>query len=243
MSIAFRIIKRIFALLFALLIIFIVGFLAWRILSSGNPESMEALVPNDALYALYERDGADMDIFRQEQRSITSGEKNYGYFAITDCSIIPDANQIQATLRYNNSTLRSTATDYSLSEAPARESDAYDVTLVFAIDLTPEDDSDNLGNDENSVKFVRCHGSSVLSEQKNLYNFRRFVFDADDCELDLRELINSKLLLAVYADIYYVGDINYENEPYGTLCLYDFKSANIPVEPSKRDLEALDAFK
>ncbi len=243
MSIALRIIKRIFAALIGLLVIFIVGFFLWRIFSSSNSQAMETLVPSKALCELYGREGENMYMFRQEQRSITSTEKNYGYFAITDCVFIPDANEVQTTLRYNNSTLRSTAEDYSLPSAPERESDTYEMTLLLAIDLTPDNDGDNMGNDENSVRFVRVSGNVVSKEQKNLYNFRRVVFDISNAELDLRELLDGGTLLAVYADIYYVGDIDYEKEPYGTLCLYDYESENIAVPLKKNDIAALEGFK
>ena len=180
-------------------------------------------------------------MFRQEQRSITSGEENYGYFAITDCAIIPDAKQIQAVVRYNNSTLRYTAEDYGLDEVPSRDAEVYDVTLLLAIDLTPENQDDNLGNDENSVEFIRCHGEVVLAEQKNLYNFRRMVFELDDEDIDLKELLDSGLLLAIYADFYYNEAIDYEGIPYGSLCIYDFKSENIQVKLEKADIKAIEA--
>ncbi len=239
MSIAFRIIKRIFGAIVICVMLFIVGFFLWRIISSQNPEQMEVLYPTDELVALYGEQGEDMYMFRQEQRSITSGEDNYGYFSVTDCVIIPEADQIQATLRYNNSTLRSTATDYSLDTVPEREAEVYEMTLVFALDLTPDNPDDNLGNDEESVRFVRVHGSVVLSCEKNLYNFRRMVFKTDSSELDLSELLSSGELLAIYADIYYNGDIDYEKTPYGTLCLYDFKSEDIPVKLDKKDIASL----
>ncbi len=242
MSIAFRIIKRISAALLALLMIFIVGFFIWRIISSSNSKSMETLIPSSALCELYERDGENMYMFRQEQRSITSSEKNYGYFTVTDCVFIPDANTVQATLRYNNSTLRSTAEDYSLPSVPDRGSEVYEMSLLFAIDLTPEDTEDNLGNDEGSVRFVRVKGSVALTEQKNLYNFRRMVFELGDAELDMRKMLDDGTLLAVYADIYYVGDIDYGKEAYGTLCLYDYKTEKISVSLTKNDIAALEAF-
>ncbi len=240
MSIALRIIKGIFSLLFALLVLFILGFFLWRIIASGTPKSMKPIVPTEQVRAVYAEDGEEMSMFRQDQRNITSSEGNYGYFSVTDYVIIPDADQVQMAFRYNNSTLRSTQEDFGLESAPSRDENTYDVTLVVAIDLTPEDDSDNFGNDEGSVRFVRCHGDLVASEQKNLYNFRRFVFDLSEEELDISQLMADKLLLAIYADVYYVGSIDYEQSAYGTLCLYDYKTPNIAVELDKKDIEALE---
>ncbi len=242
MSTVFKIVKRIFISLFFLLIIAIVGILLWRINSADDPKSMETLNVNEALYTSYSAHGKELYMFKQEQRTITSAENNYGYFAITNYTVIPDANQIQTTVRYNNSTLKYTAEDFELSEIPSRDEEVYDITLLFAIDLTPDNEEDNLGNDEDSVKFVRCHGTVTMAEQKNLYNFRQMVFDLDSAELDIEYLLESKLLLAIYADFYYNGALDYEKAPYGTLCLYDFKSENITVKLDKKDIEALTKY-
>ena len=242
MSIVFKLVKRIIIAIFFAIVFGVIGLLIWRMTASDAPKSMEPLDANAALCEAYEQEGDELYMFRQEQRSITSSEENYGYFAITDYAIIPDANQIQTVVRYNNSTLRHTAEDYGLSEPPSRDEEVYDVTLLFAIDLTPDDKEDNLGNDEGSVNFIRCHGEVTLTAQKNLYNFRRIVFELDDAEINISELLDSELLLAIYADFYYNEAIDYEAEPYGTLCIYDFKSANIPVKLEKHDVKAIQAF-
>lgn len=241
MSIALKIIKRLIITLFMLFILAVVVFLLWRIVSSGAPKNMETLVPDASLSEIYGQDG-DIYMFRQEQRSITSTDKNYGYFAITDYAVIPKANQLQAVFRYNNSTLRSTAEDFSLPEAPPRDAQVYDVTLLLAIDLTPDNPDDNFGNSEESVSFVRCHGRVVASEQKNVYNFRKLVFDFADAGVDIASLIDQKLLLAIYADFYYTGALDYSADPYGTLCLYDFQSKNVKVDLTKKDIAALKEY-
>ncbi len=245
MSIALRIIKGIFATLFSLLVIFIIGFFIWRITSSDTPKSMGAITPTESVLAAYEEYGESMTVIKQEQATITRTEKNYGYFSITDNIIIPDANEVQLIFRYNNSTLRSTAEDFSLPSVPSRDDEVYDVTLSVAIDLTPENKDDNLGNNTESVKFVRCHGTLVASEQQNIYNFRKLVFNFDDCELDISELMQNELLLAIYADIYYAESIDaesidYESEAYGTLCVYDYITQTTLVELDKKDIAALE---
>ncbi|MBQ9112049.1 MAG: hypothetical protein IJY08_00550 [Clostridia bacterium] len=242
MSIALKIVKRVIVALFSLVIAAVIAVLMWRILSSGDPSSMKVISANDAIGEAYEAQGKELYMFRQDQRSITSGENNYSYFSVTNYVIIPDANQIQAVVRYNNSTLRHTAEDFGLSETPSREDNVYDVTVLVAIDLTPDVEEDNSGNDPESVRFVRCHGTLAATDTRNMYNYRRFVFELDDAELDISELMDSGTLLAVYTDIYYVGALDYEATPYGTLCLYDFKSENVRVELSRKDIKAIEAF-
>ena len=242
MSTVFKILKRVGIALVSLFIAAVIVLLAWRILAAGDPSSMNPLVPNDRLADAYAESGNSLYMYRQEQRSITSGETNYGYFSITEYAIIPDANQVQTVIRYNNSTLKYTAADLGLSEIPPREAENSDFTLLVAIDLTPENKDDNLGNDPESVKFVRCYGTIGASDQKNMYNFRRMVFQLDDAGIDIKELKESGLLLAMYVDFYYIGNVNYDEPPMATLCLYDYISEDITVKLDGKDKKALAAY-
>lgn len=238
---AFRISGKIIKYFFILLVVAINAFLLWRIFSSNDPKSMKELSPNEALAAAYEKDGDLVGMFSQEQRSITSGEENYGLFAVSKTVFIPSANQIQVTVRYNNSTLRRTQEKYNLSEVPSREADVYDVSLVVVTDLTPDDDSDNLSLSEDAVKQTRIFPTYCEKDQKNLYNFRRFVFDLG--ELDLAELVKDGTLISVFADVYYAEDVNYDETPYGTLCLFDYITETYEVKATSADKKAIEEWK
>ena len=235
----FRIFGKTIKILFFLLVFSVIIFLLWRISSADNPKSMEGVTPNDKVVAAYEKEGNNLSMFRQNLDMITRAEHNYGYFSITDSVFIPAANQIQITFRYNNSTIDHLVADKGLSETPSRESDLFDLTLVLATDLTPENTDDNLGNDPASVKLTRLHASAVTSDTKNVYNYRRLIFDLDEIDASLAELVARGELLAVYADIYYVGDLNYDEPAYGTLCIYDHLSKNQNVKLSGADKKAL----
>lgn len=228
--------------IFGLIVAVVCAALLWRLFSSGDPKTMKSLSANEDLYNAYAEHGDALYMFDQEQNSITRAENNYGYFSVTDCKFIPDANQAQIVFRYNNSTIRSLAEDYSLPTVPDRSEELYDVTLLLAIDLTPENTEDNATNDPASVKFVRVHASSHTADTKLMYNYYRFVFDIGDSGEDIKALLDSKLLLAVYADIYYVNDLDYEKDPYGTLCLYDYLSENKTVKLEREDIRELENF-
>ncbi len=225
---------------FVLLIVFICCFFIWRIFSSSDPSSMKALSPNAALAEAYEKDSSLEGMFRQEQRSITSAEENYGYFAITKATFIPSANQIQLLVRYNNSTIRATAEDFSLDAIPSRSEELYDVSLYVVTDLTPDDDSDNLTISPETTKEYRIKTSYMVSEEKNLYNFRLFVFDLG--ELSLSDLLADNTLLSIYTDIYYKDAIDYEKTPYGTLCIYDYITQKTDVRLSSADKKAIEEW-
>ena len=224
---------------FCLLLVFgTTAFFLWRVFSSGNPKSLERLTPNAALRdACLAADEAGETLtvrYQFQEDYITSVvNKNYGYFAVTDTKFIPDAKQVQVLFRYNNSTIRHLKEDYKLPELPDRDEELYDVTLYVLYDLTPDVESDNDGKTPEAVKAVRYHATSSEAGKKNLYNFRKLVFDGvEQTDEDLP-------LLAVYVDFYYVGDVDYEEEAYGALPLYLYTDIWDPYEPSKAEWEAI----
>ncbi|MBQ9086767.1 MAG: hypothetical protein IJY47_06230 [Clostridia bacterium] len=235
---------RIVKAVFFLIIFSVIFFLIWRVFSSTKPpESVAGLEINDDLYAAYLEEGEDLRLWRQSQNTLTRGEDNAGYFGASDCVFIPGANQVQLLVRYNNSTIRALAEDYQLASVPSREEELYDITLVLATDLTPDVTEDNAGNDPASVRFIRLHPVSSTSDTKNMYNYRRLVFDLDEGGVSLEDLTESGLLLAVYADFYYNQDIRYDENAYGTLCLYDYLSETLVEKPESEDRRALKNYK
>ena len=219
----------------------VIAILLWRIFSSGTPTSLKAMTPNEPLAQAYEENDGKLYIFKQDHKSITMADRNYGYFGITDYYIIPEANQIQLVFRYNNSTIRALAEDESLAEVPSRDAELFDVSLVLQTDLTPENDQDNAGNIEGSVALKRFLPVSAERETTNLYNYFRYVFIFDE-GYDLQALIESGELLAVYADVYYNEKIDYDAQSYGTLFLYDYKTDIVRQRLTLRDKNAIKEY-
>ncbi|MBE6530650.1 MAG: hypothetical protein E7679_00970 [Ruminococcaceae bacterium] len=240
---SFKIAGWLIKFLFTLMVAFVCGFLMWRIFSSGDPKSMKALSVNDSIYSAYEQSDEELYIFRQEQNSTTRADHNAGYFSVTSAVFIPEANQIQVVLRYNNSTIRNLVSDKSLSETPERSDDLFDVSLFFSVDLTPENKEDNATISESGTRTFRCSSTLVGKEETTLYNYRKFVFDLDSVGEDLAELLNTDTLLAVYADVYYVEEMDLDKEAYGTLCLYDYITKKETVKLTRSDRAQIEAWK
>lgn len=240
----FRLTGKIIKALFFTVIFSLIGILLWRIASSSDPKSMKAVTPNDALLAAYEQSGQSLPLFRQTQNTLTYADENYGFFAVTDCLFIPDANQIQLVFRYNKAAIRSLMDEHGLTEIPDAEDELYNVTLLLATDLTPDNKDDNKGNQEGRVAFTRLEPSSVDSDQKTRYYYRRMVFDLDTVGLSLSDLTaEDGLLLAAYVDIYYVNDVDYEQKSDGTLCVYDYISPRKDAHLTRRDIAAIEAYR
>ena len=217
-----------------LLIAAMLVLLLFRIIDSNNdPKEMNTIIANDRLVAAYNEKGEDLEIFSQEHTICTRGENKYGYFAVTQSVIIRDIDQVQFVLRYNNSTLKYTKEDYKLPEVPSRDDNVYDVTLTVMYDLTPENTEDNDGKTPEAVSYKRFFASDVVSAKKTLYNYRKFVFD--DIKID-------DTVIAVYADFYYVGDINYDSLPYGSLLIYHNEEEEIPYSLTRNDIKAIESY-
>lgn len=227
---------------FIALIAFICGFLFWRIFSSSTPKELETISVNDAIYEAYSNDG-ELSAFVQEQNTTTRAEHNAGYFSVVHTVFVPEANQIQVVLRYNNSTIRHLVEDKSLANTPSRSDDLFDISLFFSVDLTPENTEDNAVISDEGTRVFRCPSRLVANEEKNLYNYRKFVFDLDVCGEDLAALLESGELLAVYADVYYVGDMDLSKEAYGTLCLYDYLTKKEDIKLTSVDIKAIKGWK
>ena len=234
-----RLIGKVTKFLLVLLVFGVTAFLLWRaFVSTKLPENVADIYIDEKLEAAIEADGGLDGAFRQEQRTITSTERNYGYFSVEKAVFLPSVNELQIVTRYNNSTLRATQNDYSLEAVPSRESDLYDVTLVIVIDKTPENKDDNLTGEGNSTEEIRLFGKKMESAAAHMYNYRSYSFDFG--EYKLKNMLSDGTLIAVFADFYYVDDIDYGREAYGTLCLYDYITETIPYEPTKTEAAKIE---
>ncbi len=212
----------------SLLLCVICGIILWRVFSSGDPKEVKYLMGNDALYEAYEKNGDDLVLQYQMQDTITTAEYNRGYFSVTQYVFIPDARQVQLVFRYNNSTIKHLAEDYELGAIPDKSEDLFDVTLVTTTDKTPENREDNANTE--SLTMERYYPTAFERTETSLYTYYRFVFDNVEITPDM---------LYVFADVYYMGDLNYEERPYGTLCLYDDESPWVSYKLSRTERKML----
>lgn len=213
----------------SLLLVVVCGILLWRVFSSGDPKEVKYLMGNDALYEAYDEHGKNLVLQYQMQDTITTAEYNRGYFSVTQYVFIPEAKQVQLVFRYNNSTIKYLARDYELEAVPDKSEDLFDVTLVTTTDRTPENREDNA--DLSQLTMERYYPTAFERIETSLYTYYRFVFDNVEIMPDM---------LYVFADVYYLGDLNYEERPYGTLCLYDDESEWVAYKLSPTERKMLE---
>lgn len=229
-----RLIGRIIKITASLLVFSVCGVLLWRIISSGDPASVSTLRVNANTYAAYEAYGEELLLQYQNQSTITRGENNAGYFSVTQYVFLPQADQVQLVFRYNNSTIRHVASDYALETVPDKSETLFDVTLVLTEALTEEERTESAAGSGFKETRYFATAADTFRDETSLYTYYRFVFDGVSVE---------DSVIGVFADIYYVGDIDYAREPYGALCLYDNESAWIRQTLTDRDLDALEQYR
>ena len=218
-------------ILLSLFITAVCAALCWRVfISNIPPAEMKRLAVNPALTEAYRTHGEALTFYTQKQPSVTKGEHNYGYFGVTRCVFIAEAEQIQLTFRYNNSTLEHVMEDYALAECPAHGAEIFDVSVVRITDTTPGDTSDNVDGSPN-LKKERFVPTSRVIDTTALYTYILYTFDGVAMTDDT---------ITAFLDIYYNADVDYSKEAYGTLRLYHAQDANLPVELSSKESKALE---
>lgn len=200
MSKAGNIVKITFKSLMLGISLFIYAFFIFRLCTMDDPKEMTKIIWNDVSRAAYAADPAGFEALDQEPNTYINNE---GTFWISNVVYLPSADQLQLTIKYNDSTLK------YLKQALGDE------TLVlpdepFSYSLLDED-----GN--------RYTAYSSVSHHKQNYNYRRLVFEGIDMT-DITDL---------YVDIYYVGNINYGETPYGSLKAWDADLATTPHDVEK----------
>lgn len=227
-----RIIRRVIKTVFVLFVLLANVVLLWRVFFSANiPKEIKTLTLTPKSVSVYRDQGDGITLRYQEQATVSKGEKSYGYFGIPQVVFIPDAEQVQIVFRYNNSTLKNLAKDYGLEEIPDKALTHFDVTLVKTTDLTPEDASDNTRPEMLSRTRYHANEAYIERDTTTLYTYYRYVFDGVTVETDT---------VGVFADVYYLGDLDYEQEAYGRLCLYDYALPWLDYPLSAADKKALE---
>ena len=228
-----RVVGRILVWTFRAFVFTVISLVLWRVLFSDRiPTEAQTLTVNDTTYAAYGAQGDAPDAFCQAQETLTYTETDtgiYGLFWANQTVFLPKASQIQLLTRYNNSTLDYLTEDFKLKQIPDREDDILDVTLRVTTDPTP--DLPRSGDEQTARYFP---SAAPLHYATSIYNYRKFVFDGID--------LNDPNILEISVDFYYVGQVDYDSIPYGTLRLY---SSDFDVDPYRltaRDKRALAQY-
>ena len=133
------------------------------------PQSMKTLYFNDALTEYYNTKGGDIEVYTQDLRAPYDDAKN-GNFFCSELMLIPEINQLQICLRYNNSLSRTLLENYGFEGFDPQNE------LQFSFRLWRD-------GDENTPEGYETGSLSVAKwESYAMYRYCKLVFD--DVELD-----------------------------------------------------------
>lgn len=216
-----KIIKKTLLYSLRLASFFVIAILLWRIFSGEAPKNMQQLLFTDSTAQSLNDNPSSFEVYHYQHKDNLTSD---GKFAASHIYYIPSEKQIQITVRYNNSTIKHLMQDYSLSEEPATE------PFVFTL-------TDGMGNTYTEYKYI--------SDTKNMYNYRRFVFDGVDFSSliveepafnatedevnEFKELTKDKYLVL---NVYYKNDVLL-SEPYGQLPVFDYSYYREKLDISK----------
>lgn len=211
-----KIVGRIFKYLIFGLIIFIVGFMTLRVLTSGDTKIAKNFLWTEKAKNSYIQDPGKFLIYSID---VPKDYTDDGFFRVSNIryaeSEIGSLEQLQVTVRWNNSTIEYLKEDLGLTELPAGE--------PFVFTLT---------DDKGNVYTVY----DMVSDTKPLYNYRRLAFDVS----------GFKDAETFYINIYYTGTYDAEaasavkgsdSSAYGTMIVYrqsevlyeyDLKKSELP---------------
>jgi|GEM_PF-2067692 len=149
----------------------VIAFLVFRIaLFNYYPGEMRRLYFNDRLTEYYQSTGGDMEVFTQELR-FPYDDPDEGNFFCDNLLVIPGADQLQVSLRYNNSICELFLEKYGV-DISERGLDAFEIRLV----------RDPLEEKGDPIAVGSLSEKSVQSLM--MYHYGKLVFDGVDLGLD-----------------------------------------------------------
>lgn len=210
-------VKRIFTWAVILLILFVYGFLIFRIFIQSDTKIAKTFIWTADTVAAYEKDPDAFEAFTQENTYVyydpdtketfeyaydtfsgdDAAHTHEGQFHTSQFVYVPSSKEFQITLRYNEEGVRELLATYGLEEAPAGE--------LFCFALT---DGTNYYTDY-----------TFLTDSRFTYEYRRLCFPG----IDLENVQQMQL------EIYYVGDVR-KSAPYDSMTVY---LSDIPMEDYK----------
>ncbi len=190
----------------ALLCITVIGTLAFRLFTFNYyPDSMKRLYFNEALTEHYLAEGGNIGAKSQKLRFEYDDEAE-GYFFCSNVAVIPEAGQLQLSLRYNDALRDDIAKEYSLSELPEDLSELF----VFKLRRSGE------GKEGEAGVPLAATVTPVIRESFLMYRYVKLVIDGIDFGAEDSEEKINWIRLEVYIkggsdDEPFSGNLIYEN--------------------------------
>lgn len=168
-------------ILVALMCATVIGVLAVRIyMFNSYPKDVSQLIWTDALSDYYDSTEGDLGAKTYSTR-LNYDDPKEGNFFFDELIIVPGADHLQVTVRYNTSLMEAIKTEYKITLDPdADPFEIFEFKLARTLSgyVAPED-----GTEEVPTESVGSIGATATAENM-MYRYARVAFDGVDFGLD-----------------------------------------------------------
>ena len=229
--------KFVIKVLVHLVIIGIIGLLLFRLFTNAPTSKMNALLRTEEDVQAYSETGGNLTVLKQQ---LSYYNDSSGRFTLYEVRYIVETEELQFTIRYNNSTteaLRKLYPDDTISDTP----------FVFVL----QDNNENMYTSYNSVKF-----------QRTLYQYERVSFHVPNMlvsELKANDLLyyptpstdnyvytykgplmgveGDDLVTKMYFSAYYEKEVDFDSAPFTTGIVVYSSGTEMTVYNYKNELK------
>ena len=196
---SWRTLKRLLKVLFLLLILFVYAILFFRLCSGSPPKSLTRLIWTESMLTAYAQAGEDFIVYSQEPAEHIAQD---GYFGVYDIRYIPATEELQLTIRYNNSSTEKLEEELTEKETEARRAaietrlreenpdmSGSELSSLVEAELTSELEENPIVIQLSEQPFLfilrdnygRVYTSySYISDEKTVYQYLRLSFEGVD---------------------------------------------------------------
>ncbi len=196
---SWRTLKRVLKVLFLLLILFVYAILFFRLCSGSPPKSLTRLIWTESMLTAYVQAGEDFIVYSQEPAEHIAQD---GYFGVYDIRYIPATEELQLTVRYNNSSTEKLEEELTEKETEARRAaietrlreenpdmSGSELSSLVEAELTSELEENPIVIQLSEQPFLfilrdnygRVYTSySYISDEKTVYQYLRLSFEGVD---------------------------------------------------------------
>ena len=202
--------RALYALLILLLVAFAAALIFRIVIGDRYPKDTTQFVFTDTLTEYY-RDKGELDAYTQKLRTPYDDAKEGNFFANSPY-YVPDADHLQVTLRYNESSLSNVKDKYNLESTPERKDGLFRYVLRVSYNTDAEGDN-----------YQSYEAAYVKESDAYMYHYTKLAFDG----------VSFEGAAWMCIDVYLVG----EEECFGSVVVYEanfeFEGKLYPYEMEK----------
>lgn len=170
------------------IVFIIIALLIWRVIFATDKNTLSDFVPTKASSDLYNANGSLTVLTNDVISEISDG----GYFSVYGVQYVPDAKELQVTVRYNDSTVEQLG-----------KVDFYAYTVDTSADQTLNEEGDGADSGESGERLYNGFPIGEIltpavrgTDEKLFYNYEKLVFE----NVEIGDTVNVVVSLCAEGD-------------------------------------------